>query len=241
MTAVGTEAEAAESKPVLGLRGMIVVAICGLAVAASPLWGPRALAKLAFFRVRAVEVEGAHYVTAGDVVAAMRVDTTVSVWDDVRPFAVRLLALREIEDASITRKLPGTLLVRVTEKAPVALIPATGDLRIYDGSGTVLPIDPARIDIDLPIVNRPDRRVLRLLDNVRSQMPGLYARISDVRRLSSGDLVVTMPDMVVRAPGNVDAGRLAEVVPVTADLARRHVRAAELDLRYRDQVVVRLQ
>ena len=236
-----TERDATDSRPVLGLRGMIVLAICGLAVAASPLWGPRVLSKLAFFRVRAVEVEGAHYVAAGDVVAAMRVDTTVSVWDDVRPFAARLHALQEIGEATITRKLPGTLLVRVIEKAPVALIPATGDLRVYDGSGTALPIDPARIDIDLPIVNRPDRRVLKLLDNVRSQIPGLFARISDVRRLSSGDLVVTMPDMVVRAPGNVDAGRLAEVLPVTADLARRHVRAAELDLRYRDQVVVRLQ
>ena len=236
-----TELDATDSKPVLGLRGMIMLAICGLAVAASPLWGPRVLSKLAFFRVRAVEVEGAHYVAAGDVVAAMRVDTTVSVWDDVRPFAARLHALQEIGEATITRKLPGTLLVRVTEKAPVALIPATGDLRVYDGSGTALPIDPARIDIDLPIVNRPDRRVLKLLDNVRSQIPGLFARISDVRRLASGDLVVTMPDMVVRAPGNVDAGRLAEVLPVTADLARRHVRAAELDLRYRDQVVVRLQ
>jgi cell division protein FtsQ len=236
-----TEPDAMASKPVPSLRGMIAVAICGLAVAAAPWWGPRVLSKLAFFRVRAVEVEGAHYVAAGDVVAAMRIDTTVSVWDDVRPFAARLHALQEIEDATVTRKLPGTLLVRVTEKAPVALIPATGDLRVYDGSGTALPIDPARIDMDLPIVNRPDRRVLKLLDNVRSQIPGLYARISDVRRLASGDLVVTIADVVVRAPGNVDAARLAEVMPVTADLARRHVRAAELDLRYRDQVVVRLQ
>jgi cell division protein FtsQ len=229
------------STPVLGLRGMIVLLIGVLAVAASPMWGPRVLSRLAFFRVRAVEVDGAHYVAAGDVVAAMRVDTTVSVWDDVRPYAARVQSIREIEDASISRKLPGTLLVRVTEKTPVALIPATGDLRVYDGGGTALPIDPARIDIDLPIVNRPDRRVLKLLDTVRVQIPALFARISDVRRLASGDLVVTMPDVVVRAPGNVDAGRLAEVLPVTADLARRHVRAAELDLRFRDQVVVRLQ
>ena len=43
----------------------------------------------------------------------------------------------------------------------------------------------------------------------------------------------------MRAPATVDAQRLAEVMPVTADLARRHVRVAELDLRYRDQVVAR--
>lgn len=227
--------------PGLGLRGALAIAACALLAAAAPWWGPGVLSKLAFFRVRAVEVDGAHFLAASEIVAAMRVDTTVSVWDDVRPITARVRALQEIQEASITRKLPGTLVVRVTEKAPVALIPATGDLRVYDGSGSALPIDPARIDMDLPIVNRPDRQVLRLLETIRSQTPGLFARISDVRRLASGELVMRMPDVVVRAPANVDAQRLAEVMPVTADLARRHVRVAELDLRYRDQVVARLQ
>ena len=225
----------------LGLRGALAIAACALLAAAAPWWGSAVLSKLAFFRVRAVEVDGAHFLAASEIVAAMRVDTTVSVWDDVRPITARVRALQEIQEASITRKLPGTLVVRVTEKAPVALIPATGDLRVYDGSGSALPIDPARIDMDLPIVNRPDRQVLRLLETIRSQTPGLFARISDVRRLASGELVMRMPDVVVRAPANVDAQRLAEVMPVTADLARRHVRVAELDLRYRDQVVARLQ
>jgi cell division protein FtsQ len=227
--------------PGLGLRGALAIAACALLAAAAPWWGSAVLSKLAFFRVRAVEVDGAHFLAASEIVAAMRVDTTVSVWDDVRPITARVRALQEIQEASITRKLPGTLVVRVTEKAPVALIPATGDLRVYDGSGSALPIDPARIDMDLPIVNRPDRQVLRLLETIRSQTPGLFARISDVRRLASGELVMRMPDVVVRAPANVDAQRLAEVMPVTADLARRHVRVAELDLRYRDQVVARLQ
>jgi cell division protein FtsQ len=224
-----------------GLRGPLGIAACALVAAGAPWWGPGVLSKLAFFRVRAVEVDGAHFLAPSEIVAAMRIDTTVSVWDDVRPIAARLGAMQEIQEASITRKLPGTLVVRVTEKAPVALIPAIGDLRVYDGNGTVLPIDPARIDLDLPIVNHPDRRVLKLLDKVRSQIPGLFARISDVRRLDSGELVMRMPDIVVRAPADVDPQRLAEVVPVAADLARRHVRAAELDLRYRDQVVARLQ
>jgi cell division protein FtsQ len=227
--------------PGLGLRGALAIAAGALLAAAAPWWGPGVLSKLAFFRVRAVEVDGAHFLAASEIVAAMRVDTTVSVWDDVRPITARVRALQEIQEASITRKLPGTLVVRVTEKAPVALIPATGDLRVYDGSGSALPIDPARIDMDLPIVNRPDRQVLRLLETIRSQTPGLFARISDVRRLASGELVMRMPDVVVRAPANVDAQRLAEVMPVAADLARRHVRVAELDLRYRDQVVARLQ
>jgi len=35
--------------------------------------------------------------------------------------------------------------------------------------------------------------------------------------------------------------RLADIFPVESDLARRQLRAEELDLRYRDQVIARLQ
>jgi cell division protein FtsQ len=45
----------------------------------------------------------------------------------------------------------------------------------------------------------------------------------------------------VRAMTNVTVGRLTEIYPVEEDLARRQRRAAELDLRYRDQVIARLQ
>lgn len=218
-----------------------IVAGCVLILGAAPWWGPRAVSGLAFFRVRTVEVDGAHFVAPTDIVARLHVDTMVSVWDDPGPLEARLRTLTVLQSVSITRKLPGTLVVRVVERTPVALIPATGDLRVYDGAGSALPIDPTRIDVDLPIVSRPDLRILRLLDAVRTQNPTLFARISDVRRLASGELLVTMADALVRAPADVDSERLAQVMPVTADLARRHVRATELDLRYRDQVIARLQ
>jgi cell division protein FtsQ len=223
------------------LRVPAIAAACALVLVAAPWWGPRALGSLAFFRVRSVQVDGAHFVAPADIVARLHVDTMASVWDDARPLETRLRTMPALQAVSITRKLPGTLVVRVTEKSPVALIPASGDLRVYDGAGTVLPIDPTRIDVDLPIVSRPDLRILRLLDTVRLQIPALFARISDVRRAASGELVVTLSDALVRAPSDVGAERLAQVLPVTADLARRHVRATELDLRYRDQVIARLQ
>jgi len=39
---------------------------------------------------------------------------------------------------------------------------------------------------------------------------------------------------------SVTVERLAEIEPVQDDLARRQLRVAELDLRYRDQVIARL-
>jgi len=45
----------------------------------------------------------------------------------------------------------------------------------------------------------------------------------------------------VRAMADVTPQRLAEIYPVENDLTRRQARVAELDLRYRDQVIARLQ
>jgi hypothetical protein len=45
----------------------------------------------------------------------------------------------------------------------------------------------------------------------------------------------------VRAMQDVSVERLAEIAPVEEDLARRQLRVAEIDLRFRDQVIARLQ
>jgi cell division protein FtsQ len=45
----------------------------------------------------------------------------------------------------------------------------------------------------------------------------------------------------VRIPLGVSVARLADIFPVEFDLRRRAARVSELDLRYRDQVIARLQ
>jgi hypothetical protein len=53
---------------------------------------------------------------------------------------------------------------------------------------------------------------------------------------------VNSPAMLrVRARVGVSAARLTDIFPVEFDLRRRGARVAELDLRYRDQVIARLQ
>ena len=125
-------------------------------------------------------------------------------------------------------------------------------MRVVDGSGRALPIDPSRTNIDLPVVESADPSVLELLADVKAREPRLFAQISSVRHSSrfggSGgkasapdELDVVLPSVMVRALVGVSAERLADVIPVEADLARRHARVAELDLRFRDQVIARLQ
>ena len=217
--------------------GAILIVI----VLASPFWGPRVLAHLDFFRVRKVEVLGAHYTAVDDILGRLHVDTTRSVWDPLDPLAARVRALPQLSDAVVTRRLPGTLVVQVTERRPVGLTETPNGLRAVDERGVQLPLDPSRTPVDAPLVaTRTPPTVYHVLGAMQREAPRLYARVTSVRAAGAGELVFAMNDLPVRTMTTVTLARLADIEPVERDLARRQLRAAELDLRYRDQVIARL-
>lgn len=219
------------------LLGLPVV----LALVAIPWWGPRVLAKLAFFRVRRVEIVGTQYVAPSDILHRLNVDTTHSVWDPAEALEARIGGHPEIRSVRVRRRLPGTLVVEIVENLPVALVPAPTGMRAYDERGVLLPLDPTRVAVDVPVLAARDTALLRLLGEVRRESPMLFERISELRRLPRGDVWMKVASTPVLATATVTVDRLRELEPVTQDLARRQLRPAELDLRFRDQVIARLQ
>jgi cell division protein FtsQ len=211
----------------------------GVVLLASPLWGRAALQQLRFFNVRAVRVEGVRYLDPAVVVARLRVDTAVSLFDDSDPWVARVNGHPQVDSVRVTRELPGTLVLHVSERLPVALATSAEGLVALDADGRRLPVDPARMPMDLPVVSTRDPHLLAMLDTVRRTSPALYAALSDVRR-ERGELRLRVTGVEVRASLGLGALRLADIVPVTDDLARRRVRVAELDLRYRGQVIARI-
>lgn len=197
--------------------------------------------RMDYFRVRRVEIVGARYVAPSDILAKLHVDTTASVWDPTSALVARVASHPEIQHVVVHRKLPGTLVIEVTERVPIALVPAAGGMRVYDERGVALPIDPARVDVDAPVLAERDLALLRLLSRIKRSMPAFYARVSDVRRSGRDDILLVLERESVRVPPDVSMERLAEVAPVEEDLARKQLRVAEIDLRYRDQVIARLQ
>ncbi len=137
--------------------------------------------------------------------------------------------------------MPGTLVVTVTERLPVAFVPTARGLEPLDATGRALRIDPSRVNVDLPVLARRDTAVLRLLGELRERSPGMYERVSAARRVARSEIILEMGTLNVRAMDDVHVERLSDILPVEADLARRQARVAELDLRYRDQVIARLQ
>ena len=219
------------------LAGVILAA----ALVTSPRWGRATLHKLSYFHIRKLEIRGVRYLQPEDVVARLRVDTLRSIVDDLTPLEARLRSHPQVAEVQITRRFPGTIIVTIKENMPVALVPRGDGLQPYDSSGKALPIDPSRAMLDLPVLTVPDRNALRLIGELRATDPRMFDRISEVAPVG-GDLLFTLTSSLrVRASSGVAPQRFRDIFPVESDLARRNERAAELDIRYRDQVVARLQ
>lgn len=233
--ATGADAGWSRGRVRLALAGVAVILLLG-----APFWGPLVLRQLSFFRVRKVEIIGARYVPVSDIMDRLHVDTTASVWDPTGPLVSRLASHPQLHTVTVRRKLPGTLVVEVQENLPIALVATSDGLRAYDARGTLLPIDLARTPIDAPVLPRRDVELLHLLNVLRNEAPALYDRLSEIRITAPDEVVFQMGGTPVRAMRDVSPARLAEITPVEDDLARRGLHAAEIDLRYRDQVIARL-
>lgn len=223
-------------------KKFIAFAAGGVVVATSALWLPALLRPLDFFHVRRVTVRGIRYLDGRALVRQMQIDTTVSIWNALDPYAARIVTHPQVRSVRLTRKLPSTIVVTVEESVPVALVPSSsGGLRAYDEDARYLPLDPTRFDVDLPILARADTALLRLLADLRRLDPAMYARVSEVERTGRDEAIVFLSSLPVRVRSSLPAERFAELRAVEEDLRRRGANVVELDLRFRDRVIARLQ
>lgn len=244
----------------LTLPRLLLVALLPLALA-SPLWGPWAFRRLDVFRVERVEVVGTHLLAPHEVLAASGLREGQNVWDDPEPWLAALRAHPAVREAAVERVLPRTLRLRVEEQRPVALV-ELGTLRPVTAEGVVLPVDPTRAPVDLPLLRTPAarasetgleseavRRLLAETGRIAELDPALFARVSEVRPAAAGELLLVLgqPAAELMLPAGAEPERLRRLRAVLEDLERRGLvpaarpgRAVRVDLRFADQIVVRL-
>lgn len=209
------------------------------AVLSTPWWGPQTLARLDYFRVRKVEFDGVRFVNPSELVAKLALDSTASIWNDLDQFAVRVAKHPMVLSAEVTRTLPSTVVITIVERLPIALVADSGALSPVDASGRKLPIDPARKNLDVPIVATADTAILRFLDGLRADDPRLYERVIEMRRVNRREFRLELKGVTVRALDNLTADRLGDILLVEKSLADQNQRVVELDLRFQDQVIAR--
>ena len=223
------------------------------------LVGPPLLREIPWFDVARVEVSGTHLLAPHQVLKDSAVRPGQSIWEDLEVWEEPLERNPVIADARVSRELPNVLRIRVREARPVALVEA-GTLRPATAGGRVLPVDPARVPVDLPLLRgrvsaAEDGRLrdslalelLREVGRLGELEPALLARVSEIRGTLDGGLILTLsdPDAALLLPRGADADRLRQAVTVLEDAAGRFPDRSgsrwsplRVDLRFADQVIV---
>ena len=220
----------------------------GVALAAD--WLPDALAELEFFRARDYRVSGTRLLQEQQVLATAAISPLASVFDDLTSIELRLERHPLIRHARVTAELPGTLVITIEERTPVGFV-AGPVLEPVDRDGHVLPLDPVKHRLDLPILIRAggggalsptQLRVLAMeADRLAADDPTFLAAVSEMAIDDRGDATaVVNGDLLLRFRPPLSHRRLRDGLTVVEDaiLRRPDRRAAVLDLRFEDQVVV---
>ena len=208
------------------------------AVAAAWFGGPPLLRKAEFFRVRRVEFVGLRYQAADSALKALKLPRRLSVFDDLDAIRARARRIPGIRSAEVGRRLPGTLVVRVEERAPVALVTTRQGLRLMDASGALLPFDPVRSAPDLPVADTATAAIGQLLSAIRRVQPGLFRRIA-VAGMAGRGVAVTADGHRYLFRRDASNQEMRAVMLVAADLTRKGRTFGELDGRFTGYVVVR--
>ncbi|MGH7584361.1 MAG: cell division protein FtsQ/DivIB [Gemmatimonadales bacterium] len=216
---------------------VIGTVFAAVVVTGAALGLPSFLRRVAFFRIRQVEVVGNRYLDAASVVARLHLRPGASIFDRLGRVSAAAAAIPGVHSASVVRRLPATLLVTLHEIPPVALAAGGSRLVLIDERGRDLPFDPVHAPGSFPIATR-DSLTAGLLSRLRLADPHWYDSVQTAR-LDGRDVLLETGSHTIRFDADADDDIMRAVIAVRGYLASHHVGWSEIDARYRSRVFVR--
>lgn len=207
------------------------------------------------FAVAAVEVRGTSRLDAAEVVAASRIRPGQNLWRlDARAAAAGVESLAAVRRAEIVRAFPNRVTIVVEERRPFTLVHA-GRLHWIDEEGVRVASEGRAVTVALPVISgltddeiaaasrAPSERVLtgvRLIRTLLRAGSPLVAQISevDVGR-TDGPVLYTVDGIEVRLGAEEWDSRIPRLAGVLAQVASSGQPVSAIDLRFRDQVVLK--
>lgn len=223
------------------------------------------------FNLRTIEVAGNRIAGKEDIITVSGLERGRNIWSaDLEETERRLMLDRRFERVSLTRRFPGTVVVRVEERQPIAFVQLD---RLYGVSdrGELIPLTPGNGLPDLPVITvdassypwAPDAaesrdrsfetlrdamranpemaRALYLMRVLRAMSPGMYDELSEIHVSSPDDPIAYMVEggLAIRF-GTGNYPRKIEMLRRTVEkLEADAIRTRLIDLRFKDQVIVR--
>ncbi len=210
---------------------------------------------LPVFTVRHIQVEGAENLNREGILDAAGLRLGDNIFEaDLVGASGTLEKEFAAEDFTIFRKLPDTIVIRVRERKPVALI-NVGKLVGVDAQGVPLPHIGADMVESLPIITGvesvkalADSSVkerlmegLRLLDAIGRQAPGVQKRISEINVANTSTLGISLIDtgLEVVIGNNGWSQKLPNLEKVIGQVTARLDTVRTVDMRFGEKVFIR--
>lgn len=223
------------------------------------------------FNLNTIVVAGNSTVGKEDIITISGLERGRNIWSaDLAETERRLMLDRRFDHVALTRKLPGTVVLRVKELQPIALVQLD---RLYGVSerAELIPLTPGAGLPDLPVITvdtsdyrrAPDAaesrdrrfetlrdamlvdpelgRAIYLMRVLRAMSPGMYDELSEIHVSSQDDPIAYMVEggLAIRF-GTGHYPRKIEMLRRTVEeLEADAIRTRLIDLRFKDQVIVR--
>ncbi len=220
-------------------RRVVAVGAAAVVVGLAVPFAPRLLRRFEFFRVRQVELVGLRYLAPESVLASLRLGAERNLFDPKDEVERRARAIPGVVGARVERRLPGTLRVVFTERAPVAFAPGPAGLVPLDARGRPLAYDPTVTGFDLPVLAAPDSVLTRVLALVRGADSALFHDVQIAEREAHETVRLELRQGVVLLTIDPTADQVRAIETVRQHLRRAGDRFAALDARFAGWIVVR--
>jgi cell division protein FtsQ len=241
------------ARPILrAARSLLVLGV----LSGAGYWIGMTATETPWLRVRHLSVHGNQRVQQGEVIGLLDGLTGTNLLTaDLEKWRARLLASAWIADATLRRRLPGTVDVEIREREPAGIARMGTTLLLIDAAGQVIDeYGPRYAEFDLPVVDglvtdaravppKMDRArsqlVFRLLADLRTR-PDLAKRVSQVDVQDPHDVHVILDGdaAVLRLGDTRFVERLESYVSLQTELRRNVPDIDYVDLRFNERVYV---
>ncbi len=207
------------------------------------------------FAVASVEISGQSRLSREAIEAAAGIAPGMNIFTvNPQDVVARLEALPLVRHAAVIRNLPNRVAIVVEERRPFTLVHA-GNLHWIDAQGIDLGAEPRPVALGAPVISglaaddlgggRPEAAErtasgLALLRLLQRSASGLLQSISEIdMSRAEGPVLYTIDGVEVRLGKEEWEARLGRLVGVLAQLQASGDAVASIDLRFRDQVVLK--
>jgi len=202
------------------------------------------------FEFRSVSITGTQYVDDRELLRLAQIDTTLGLFElDLKAIAQRVKTHPLVAEAVVSRRLPSTLIIHVTEKKPLAILNLQ-QLHAIDARGTILAsLTPERL-FDLPVIMNVQlenkavlQQILAFLSHLKRYQFSLYSEISEISYSDKAGIYFRLVHdsiPVILGPGNfARKGEQFSKVLAIMKSQNKLSKVRYFDLRFDNQVVVK--